>query len=86
MPMMMDDKKKIASIIVAKAKPNGMDEVVDEIMPGEPMNDKSMALEDAASMIMSAIEKKDAKAMVSALKDFIDMCDEMEDMSEMESE
>lgn len=73
--MMLPDKKKMASIIVAKAKPGGMDEIVDEVMPGEAIDDKSMALEDAASMIMSAMEKKDAKMMVSALKDFMDMCE-----------
>jgi hypothetical protein len=83
--MMLPDKKKMASIIVAKIKPGkSQEEVVDEVQPGEAVDDKSMALEDAASMMMQAVEKKDAKMMVSALKDFIDMCEMKEESYESE--
>ena len=84
--MMLPDNKKTATLIVAKMRPGQKDEIKEEIMPNEVQSDHSMALEDSAKKMMEALSKKDAKMFSSYLKDFIDMCDYKEDMSENESE
>jgi len=82
--MMLPDNKKSASIIVAKIKPGKSEEVEKEAMQNQPQSDYKLALEDAAKKMIEAVEKKDAKLLVSHLKDFMDMCEEKEDASELE--
>lgn len=38
--------------------------------------DNSIAIDTAAEEIMSAVDAKDTKALVSALKSFMELCDE----------
>jgi hypothetical protein len=94
--MIMPQKQKIASIFVSKLTSKGdsadfVQKMGDEgsykkqyETGAETMNDSSLALESAASSIIAALEKKDSKALKSALKDFIYLCDESEDATEGE--
>ena len=82
--MMLPDSKKSASVIVAKIKPGKSEEIKEEVVSNKPQSDYSLALEDAAKKMIEAVSKKDAKMLVSHLKDFMDMCDEQEDLSEVE--
>lgn len=85
--MFMDDKKKQAGLIIAsmdgamkKAPKNEMGDMVDA----------SAGHEAAAQEIISAVESKDARALMAAMKSFVSMCmDEYEaeeESSEVESE
>ena len=96
--MIMPQKQKIASIFVSKLTSKGDQGSGDFVQKmGEPNSyekeyetgaesDESsgLALESAASSIIAALEKKDSKALKSALKDFIYLCDESEDAMEGE--
>lgn len=70
---MADDKKKKAmDILIAfgpKGKPKGSEEVA-----GEGEGDDMLALEDAMSEFMSALEAKDPTAAASAFKNAMDLC------------
>jgi hypothetical protein len=85
--MFMDNKKKAAGLIIAsmdgsmkKAPKNEMGDMVDA----------SAGHQAAAEEIIAAVESKDAKALMSAMKSFVSMCmDEYEaeeESSESESE
>lgn len=76
--MFMDNKKKAAGLIIAsmdgsmkKAAKNEMGDLIDA----------SAGHQAAAEEILAAIESKDAKSLMSALKSFISMC-----MDEYEAE
>jgi len=79
MPM-FDDKRKAAALIIKKI---GNREVM-----GEKRNengaesDNSIAIESAAQEIMLAVERKDTKMLVNALRSFIDMSEDMEESEE----
>lgn len=97
--MIMPQKQKIATIFTAKltGKDEGKNGDFVQRM-GEPTSFKSeyeaegpddsagLALESAASSIIAALEKKDAKALKMALKDFIYCCEESpeHEMGEMD--
>ena len=74
LPGLMRDDKKIASLIVATP----------EKKISEPKD--MVGIDAAAEEILSAIETKDKSALVGALKSFIQMCDEEEEMLEGEPE
>lgn len=87
--MMPDDKKKRATLIIAKMKGGSPD------MPKEAPKsddgaemDSSMGYMAAAEEMMKAIESKDPKMLMSAVKAFVDMCmdESPEDESEYESD
>lgn len=79
--MMSDDKnKKQATMIIASmAKPNP--EMESEQVP-KPEDELSYVAEE----IMSAFEKKDAKALAEALKSFYTLCEDCEPSEESEAE
>lgn len=80
--MLLDNKKKMASIIVAKLKGDG-EYGQSEVKEG-PEQDNSMAMEACGKKMLSAIEGKDAKSLVSALKEMLDMVEVEEEKSEPE--
>jgi hypothetical protein len=67
--LMKDEKKKMASLIVAKALP-GMPKDAES---NPPESDDSIAMKTAGEELLSAIEQKDASGLVEALKSLIDM-------------
>lgn len=69
--MMSDDKKKQATLIVAKMK--GMPAEKPTTEAGDEM-DHSSGYMAAAEEMMAAIEKKDPTMFKDALKSFVDMC------------
>ena len=76
-----NDKKKMASLIVAANKPQPE---VSEVSDME--NDNSMAEESAAEDLLAAIEQKSAKGIVEAIKAIMDIIEpESEPESEIES-
>ena len=97
--MIMPQKRKIAAIFTAKLTGKGDGESGDFVQRmGEPTSFKSeyesegpdesseLAKESAASSIITALEKKDAKALKMALQDFIYCCEESpeHEMGEMD--
>lgn len=77
--IMSDNKKKSVSLILEKmkgAKEGPTMEAAQNDDAGEV--DNSVGIDSAAEEIMQAVESKDAKALVSALKSFIDMHDEQQ--------
>lgn len=76
--MLKDKKSIIAMILDARKK----DPVMED--QGNPIEDSSIGLESAAEDIMAAVEKKDAKSLVEALCNFIEMYDKPEEESESE--
>lgn len=79
--MMADDKnKKQASLILATMKPKSEE---------QPSEDSGSEMDFVAEDILSAVEKKDAKALAEALRSFHSMCmdsEPAEESSESESE
>lgn len=79
---MSGDKKKSVAVIMSKlngpAQPKGYAD------GGEV--DNSIAIDSASEEIMQAIEKKDVKALTSALKSFMDMCYDEEQQESPEEE
>lgn len=71
---MMQDKKKAVSVLIARMK-KPSEEVSKAPEKDGVEQDSSMGLESAADEIMSAVESKNPKALVSALKSFMEMCD-----------
>lgn len=75
--LMKDPKKSIAMILASGPKKPDV--------PEGDQDDSSMALDSAAEELVSAIHAKDTKGVVSALKSFMDMCDD-DDSEQPESE
>ena len=76
--MLAKDPKKLAGLIIAARPEQGeAPESSDELDPGGVA---------AMDEFIAAIEKKDSKAAVVALKDFISMCSDDEDQAESEVE
>lgn len=85
--MMSDDgKKKQATLIIASMskKPKSESESSPEM--GPEMESDVSGLEMAAEDIMAAIARKDAQALMHAMKAFHGMCMDEESESEPESE
>lgn len=88
--LLMPNKKKIATLIVSGMKPDFVQKM------GEKREDKpidmstaedkgsSMGLISSAEKIMSAVKEGKATMLVSALKEFMAMCEEAEDAGEGE--
>ena len=74
---MLGDKKKLISIILAEKAPKPEEKSVDGLEA-----DFSSGYEGAAKDVLMALESKDAKALASAMKDFIMLCVREEDYSE----
>lgn len=80
--LLMPDKKKIATLIVAGAKPDFVQKFGEK--SEDPEIDMDMAedeesnegLELAAVAVSKAVKADDAKKLVKALKAFIQMCDD----------
>ncbi len=81
--MIMPDKKKLSTVIVAKMRGDKPDEM--SKAPEVP-EDSSIAKESAAEELLAAVEAKDAKAIVAAFESMLELCDsegyEAEDESE----
>lgn len=86
---MMNNKKKMATIIVGKLKPES--ETADFVQkigeksegpkwmkPKEEVSDASMAQESAAEDMIEAFEKKDAKMLLVSIKNLIELLQEIE--------
>lgn len=85
--MLMPDKKKIVSIILERigGSPKGRGPYPKEKTEGVD-EDVSIALHDAMSKFLKAIENKDVDNMVNYLKDFVYMCSEEEPSEHKEME
>jgi ABC-type Zn uptake system ZnuABC Zn-binding protein ZnuA len=80
MMMLGPKKKKMVSTIVAQIVRQPIPKKMDE--EGKEYDEMEMGLESAASEIIKALEAKDSKALMTALKDFIYLCQE-DDQGEM---
>ena len=78
---MSDPKKKAATIIASMGAPMH-DASKAPAGPDGTESDNSIALQSASEEIMHAVEAKDAKALVAALKSFIEMCDDDDSQEE----
>lgn len=83
--LMQPDKKKMAALIISKAGPKNEEFKQVESKDGAEQ-DNSIAEDSAAEDLMAAIEQKDPKAIVSAFKALMEICDIKEDASEQEME
>lgn len=77
---MKDNKKKMAALIISKAAgPANAKEQLDEPVVKEGAEqDDSIGMESAAEDLMQAIEQKNAKGIVAAIKDLYAMCESNE--------
>ena len=82
---MQPDKKKMASLIIASSGPK-KDEMQESPQKDGAEQDNSIAEESAAEDVMAALESKDPKALVSAFKALMEICDMQEDSAEQEME
>lgn len=83
--LMMGPKKKIASVIVGKLK--GSPEISEKpVDMQKPEMDADPGLMSGAEDIISAIEQKDAKMLLGALKSFVSLCEEKEEYDEPKEE
>lgn len=80
--MMADDKKKRVAMIVAKLSPAKPSQESESEETPEPDDSMDMGLEAAAEDIMSSWQAKDPKAFASALKSFIQMCQDYPEQEE----
>lgn len=83
---MRDDKKKAATMIVAKLKKQPEDKISE--MPekdGAEMADADQ-YDVAVDELVDALEKKDKRALKESLKSFVAMCMDDEDSEEEKSE
>ena len=73
--IMSDDKKKSTTLIIKKMK-NGMEQMHDAPKEenGDEMDMEQAGYMSAAEEMMSAIEAKDSRALMEAIKSFVDMC------------
>ena len=76
--MIIPDKKKAVSVILARMNPGGK-EKQQEVKSEAPMNDDDAALESIAQDIMQAIKDGSAQDLVMALKAFDAECERSED-------
>lgn len=83
--LMQPDKKKMASLIIASAGPKG-EKMEEAPQKDGAEQDNSIAEESAAEDVMAALESKDPKALVSAFKALMEICDMQEDSAEQEME
>lgn len=91
--LLAPDKKKLAMIIVSKAKPDyvqGIDEKSDNVGKmdfSEAESEDEMAPKVvAARAVLKAFEAKSAKALAKALYQFYEVCEEHEAMESPEEE
>lgn len=85
--MMMSDKKKPATLIIAKMRAGRPD--MEEKAPMSEMggqDDDSMAKEAAAEELLKAIESKSPKAIAEAFSSMMELCGEKEEYEEKEEE
>lgn len=85
--MMMPDKKKISTVIIAKMrkdKPEEMQEAPRSEMGGE--DDSSIAKESAAEELLKAIEAKNPVAIAEAFSSMMELCGEHEVQESEEEE
>lgn len=77
--LLKDDKKKMVTIIAGKLgeKPVETENDVEQ--------DKSIGLESAAEEIISAVHSKSPKAVVEAMKSFMEMCEYQDDSADQEN-
>jgi hypothetical protein len=79
--LLMPNKKKIATLIVASAKqPSYVQKLGEESktgkfeLPEDEMSMDAMGLEAAMEDLLKAFESKDAKAMAEAFKTAMELC------------
>lgn len=68
--LMKDDRKKMAALVLDR-----IGKAPTQAEPTESPVDDSIPLESAAEDLIAAIENKDAKALVQAFKDFMELCE-----------
>lgn len=84
MPGLLIQPKKAASLIVAGIAPGHKEgEAEDE---AAEKSDYEMALQAASEDILSAISTKDVQLFTLAMRDFHNICDEMKEDEEMDTE
>ena len=74
---MIGNQKKLASVILGT--PDGEMKQEQEVI-----NESDLALESVAEKILEAIEQKDKKAIIDALKDFMTLHESLEEPMETE--
>jgi hypothetical protein len=81
--MMSDDKKKQATVIIAKMK-EGKKPSMEQAPTNEAgdMEDNSIAVDSAVEELIAAIHSKDAPAVKEALMSFMDLCESPESEEE----
>lgn len=83
--MMRDNKKNVASLIVAKmASPKSDEKLVSSEKDGAEQEYSAHSM--AAEEILSAMKASDAKQLSEALKSFVEMCMNEYESSEEEKE
>ena len=82
--IMLNDKKKMSSIILSRMKDGKSQD--QEVKASEETPEAHDDLSVAAEEIMQAINDKDVPALKAALKSFFDMADSQEDESEGEED
>lgn len=87
----MEDKKKIAAMLVMGLKPKkgmkpGMDEAPEEEMGEEDSSDEGSDHEAAAQEVMDAMKSNDVAGFAEALKSFVKLCDYPEEEESTEEE
>ena len=70
MILMGGDKKKLASVLVAKMKPEGV-----EVDVNQPMMDSMPAKEAAVKKFVQCMKEENLKGCVAALTDFFHLVD-----------
>lgn len=80
---MYDNKKKMAALIIAKAKGGSMP-VPEAEGPMESKQEENMGPETAAQELIDAVNAKDASGVVEAFKALMEMCDMGSDSQEQE--
>ena len=72
--MAKQSPKGLAALIISSKKPPKEEMPMGGEMDMESEDDSSVELEAAAEEIFMAMDQKDPKALVAALKSFIEMC------------
>lgn len=83
--MMLTDKKKPATLIIARMKGDKEKMEPAEMSQDGAEQDDSMAKESAAEELLSAIKAGNAKAVAEAFSAMMELCDYEEPESEQES-
>ena len=75
--MIMTDKKRLHSMVIAKLRPDG-EESSYQAKPEEAIGDEAQEFEAVAKDILHAFESKSANELAAGLKAFFALCESKE--------